>query len=156
MKIEMRRKDRQLTEEETIQLLEATEYGILSTVSEDGTPYGVPISFAFKDHCIYMHGAKAEGHKLRNVASNAEGCFTVVDHVQALPEKFSTQYMSAIAFGKLQVVTEEKEKHGALEALIQKYSPDFYESGLAYIERAAANTTVIKLEVSHMTGKGRK
>ncbi|MDO5519445.1 MAG: pyridoxamine 5'-phosphate oxidase family protein [bacterium] len=154
--MEMRRKDRQLSEEETVQLFETTGYGVLSTVSVDGTPYGVPMSFAYKDHCIFMHGAKAEGHKLQNIAANAEGCFTVVDQVQTLPEQFATKYMSAIAFGKIQVVEEEEQKRIALEALIKKYSPDFYEEGLSYIERAAANTTVLKLEITNMTGKGRK
>ena len=41
----MRRKDRAITEEEIIALLNKVEYGVLSTVSENGKPYGVPLNF---------------------------------------------------------------------------------------------------------------
>lgn len=37
---EMRRKDRMLTDEEAYKLLKETEYGVLSTICPDGTPYG--------------------------------------------------------------------------------------------------------------------
>ena len=41
---EMRRKDREISEEEACQLLATGEYGVLSTVGSDGEPYGVPLS----------------------------------------------------------------------------------------------------------------
>jgi hypothetical protein len=36
---ELRRKDRAITEDEAIALLNKAEYGVLSTVTENGKPY---------------------------------------------------------------------------------------------------------------------
>ena len=41
---EMRRKDRQLSEEEAVNLLETFRFGVLGTVCADGTPYGIPMN----------------------------------------------------------------------------------------------------------------
>ena len=41
---EMRRQDRMLSEEEAYEILEKAEYGILSTVCEDGKRYAVTMS----------------------------------------------------------------------------------------------------------------
>ena len=57
----MRRKERQLPEEEAIRLLKDGEYGVLATYGEDGWPYGVPISYVYDDRRIYVHGAQT-GH----------------------------------------------------------------------------------------------
>lgn len=47
--MEMRRKDRMLNQEETIDILNKSEYGVLSTVGKDNAPYGVPVNFAYVD-----------------------------------------------------------------------------------------------------------
>lgn len=49
MKREIRNSARALTDEMTRELLERGEFGVLSTVSKDGEPYGVPMSYAFAD-----------------------------------------------------------------------------------------------------------
>ncbi len=54
---EMRRKDRETSEEEACQLLAAGEYGVLSTVGADGEPYGVPLSYVYRDGEIFFHSA---------------------------------------------------------------------------------------------------
>ena len=59
----MRRKDRAITEEEAMNLLNKSEYGVLSTVDENGEPYGVPMNFCIIEHCIYFHCA-VEGQKI--------------------------------------------------------------------------------------------
>ena len=38
--VAMRRKDRQVSDEEAMAYLKAAEYGVLSTVGPDGEPYG--------------------------------------------------------------------------------------------------------------------
>jgi hypothetical protein len=151
---EMRRKDRQMSDEDTKTLLKNTNYGILSTVGKDNVPYGVPISFAYNGQVIYLHGAM-EGHKLDNIAHNNHVCFTVVDnnYVELLPSEFSTNYKSAVVFGTISIVEDMEEKQKALEATIEKYSHDFYDKGLKYINSALKATKVLKIEIIKMTGK---
>lgn len=50
----------------------------------------------------------------------------------------------------------EAEKRKGIEAILHKYSPDFIESGMKYIDRAFDKIHVLKFEMEEMTGKGRK
>lgn len=150
---EMRRNDRQLDHDTAEKILREGEYGILSTISEDNTPYGVPLSYAYADGVIYFHGAKGVGHKIENITKHTKVCFTVVGKTQVLPDKFSTNYESVIVFG---TAFEPEDKRKGLQLIIQKYSPDFMEKGTAYIEKALDNVGLYAVKVEHMTGKGRK
>ncbi|KRQ86780.1 Pyridoxamine 5'-phosphate oxidase [Caloramator mitchellensis] len=150
---EIRRKDRQITREEAEKILKNGEYGIFSTC--DGKfPYGVPVNYVYFNDCIYFHCAK-EGHKLSNIELNPNVSFCVVGRTQLLPDKFSTIYESAILFGTA-ILVEGDEKRTALLELIKKYSPDFLEPGIEYINRASENTYVVKIEILNLTGKARK
>ena len=53
----LRRKDRAIPEAQAKALLSMAEYGILSTVSVDGQPYGVPLNFCIGENSIYFHCA---------------------------------------------------------------------------------------------------
>lgn len=149
----MRRNDRQSTEDYAIALLEKCEYGVLSTVNKDGYPYGVPLSYVYKDASIYFHSA-VEGHKLDNIAANHNVSFCVVGEKKTLPEKFTTSYESVVVFGQASQVAGV-EKKAALLALVTKYSPDYLEKGKAYIENSSDKTTVIKITIEQITGKVR-
>lgn len=65
MNEKMRRKDRETTEERAYEILKNGEYGILSTIGEDGYPYGVPVNFAVEGNKIYFHCAPNSGLKLK-------------------------------------------------------------------------------------------
>lgn len=151
---EMRKKDRQIENAEAINILKNCEYGILSTIDENGYPYGVPLSYAYVDNAIYFHCA-LEGKKLDNIKDNNKVSFTVVGEVEALPSKFSTKYESVIVFGRAFEVFEE-EKYKALVAILNKYSKEYLEQGKAYIKNDISKTKVIKISVDHFTGKARR
>lgn len=152
----MRRKDRQLTDSEAEKLFKTCEYGILSTVCKDGNPYGVPLNFAYEDKCIYAHCSSAEGLKKENISFCNKACFTVVGSTQLQPKIFSTKYMSSIAFGKAEIVTDKAEKQKGIEAILKKYTPDLIEEGIEYIKTEYNNFDIIKLKVESFTGKGKK
>ena len=77
--MEMRRKDRMLNEDQTLDILNRSEYGILSTIGVDNVPYGVPMNFVYEDGVIYFHCAKAVGYKVSNIIHNSNACFTVIN-----------------------------------------------------------------------------
>jgi nitroimidazol reductase NimA-like FMN-containing flavoprotein (pyridoxamine 5'-phosphate oxidase superfamily) len=132
----------------------AGEYGVLSTVSVDGQPYGVPVSYACTGDVIYFHCA-LEGHKLENLSSNNRISFCVVGRTQVLPDKFATNYESVIVFGKAFEVVDD-EKHTGLLELLKKYSPGFIDKGLKYIDHDGGEARVYKIVIEAMTGKARR
>ena len=154
MFVEMRRKDREMTTEETLQLLARAEHGVLTVVGRNGYPHPVPMSYAWKAGAIWLHCAKA-GSKLDDIRADAKVSFCVVGDTAVLPEKFSTNYGSAIVYGDISEVSGEAAEAG-LFALVEKYSPGFLTEGKAYISRASANTCVLRIDVRHMTGKARR
>lgn len=152
----MRRSDRQLTDEETLQLFRDAEYGVLSVTDENNMPYGVPMSFALSDNVIYFHCSAAGGKRISGIRHDPNACFTVIGDTKLLPQKFATLYMSGIAYGKIEIISDDTEKQKGIEAILQKYSPDHIENGMKYIASALDKIYVLKLEIEKITGKGRK
>ena len=152
----MRRSDRQLTDEETLQLFRDAEYGVLSVTDENNMPYGVPMSFALSDNVIYFHCSAAGGKRISGIRHDPNACFTVIGDTKLLPQKFATLYMSGIVYGKIEIISDDTEKQKGIEAILQKYSPDHIENGMKYIASALDKIYVLKLEIEKITGKGRK
>jgi len=155
---EMRRKDRELTREEAVAMLEKAEYGILSTLSSDGTPYGVPISFILENNTIYLHMAKT-GHKLDNILANPAVSFSVVGPAEPVVEgdSYSTFFESAIAFGKARLVEDAKEIRDALYILTEKYFPDnmdVFEASIA--GNSLSRLYVVAIDIEHLSAKAKK
>lgn len=150
----MRRKDRLITNAEALSILEKGEYGVLSTVSSDNEPYGVPVNYCLINECIYFHCA-LEGRKIDNMNSNPRVSFCVVGQTEVLPDQFGTKYESCIVQG---VASESfgEEKRLALEGLIHKYSENFVSEGLKYIEKLKDKARVFKIRIESISGKARK
>ncbi len=150
---ELRRKDRAITEEEAVALLNKAEYGVLSTVSENGKPYGVPLNFCVIDHGIYFHCA-VEGQKIDNIKQNKSVSFCAVGNTELLPDKFGTKYESIIVSGEVEEVFD-MNKQKAMEGLLHKYSSEFFDKGIKYIEGLRDKTRVFKITINTLTGKAR-
>lgn len=154
----MRRTDRKLSAGETEEILAKGEYGVLSTVCGDGTPYGIPISYACSEdnRVIYMHCSADGGQKIDNLRLSGKACLTVVLDTELMPEKFATKYRSVMAFGTVQIIEDKEEKQEGIEAIVRKYSPAFEEKGLKYIESSIDKIHILKLRVETAEGKARK
>lgn len=150
----MRRKDRAISEAEAWELLNKAEYGILSTVSRDGRPYGVPLNFCVIENSLYFHHA-VEGHLVENITGNPSVSFCVVGDTELMPEKFGTLYESVILFGNIEEVFDTQKQAG-LEGLVAKYSSDFTEEGKEYIEKLWDRTRVFKIAITVISGKARR
>jgi len=150
----MRREDRKLSIEEAMTILDNGEYGVISSVSPDGQPYGTPVSYVIYDGYIDFHSA-TEGHKISNFEHEARVSFCVVGKTEILPAKFSTRYESAIVFGKISE-REGSEKFKSLQALAEKYSPGLVKEGDDYIEALDFRTRVFSISMDQITGKARK
>lgn len=151
---EMRTTNKKLTDEELLEILDKAEYGVLSTIGEDGYPYGVPVNFVYEDGNIYFHGA-TEGHKIDNFKFNNKVSFCAVTDVELLSREFNTKFKSVIAFGEIkEVIGEEKNK--AFMLILEKFSKEFLESGKKYVATSGHEAKVYKIEIEHMAAKGKK
>ncbi|WP_160675413.1 pyridoxamine 5'-phosphate oxidase family protein [Clostridium sp. C8-1-8] len=151
---EMRRKDREIEEMEIKEILDKGEFGVLSTIGDNGYPSIVPLSYVYIDNKIYFHSA-TEGEKLNNISQNNKVSFCVVSDTEVLPDKFSTRYRSVVVYGRASEVSGEvKEK--VLFKIIEKYSKAFLEEGKLYIEKAKHRTRVIEIDIAKVTGKARR
>jgi nitroimidazol reductase NimA-like FMN-containing flavoprotein (pyridoxamine 5'-phosphate oxidase superfamily) len=151
---EIRRKDRAVTEEEALAILNNAEYGVLSTVSENGKPYGVPLNYCIIDNGIYFHCA-VEGRKTDHIKQCTSVSFCAVGNTEIMPEKFGTKYESVIVSGEVEEVFD-MNKQIALEGLLHKYSPEYIAEGIKYIEGLREKTRVFKITINTLTGKARK
>lgn len=148
----MRRFKQELSKEDTIKVFENGSYGTLAVLGDEGYPYAVPISYVYADGKLYFHCAK-QGHKLDAVRSNAKASFCVVSQDKVIPEKLTTIYESAIAFGRTRVIDDNSEMQKALEHIAQKYSAVNGEKNLEAIAKHWNEVCVIVLEIEHMSGK---
>lgn len=151
---EIRKKSREVFGNDIIEILKTGEYGVLATVDDSGYPYAVPLSYIYYDNAIYLHSAPS-GHKLDNMANNSKVSFCVVTDTELIPEKFSTKYKSVIVFGSTSWVIGTA-KDAALLEFIKKYFPAYLTKGMDYVEKAKSATTVIKIQIDHITGKAIK
>ena len=150
----MRRQDRKISKEEAIEILLIGEYGVLSMCTPTNEGYGIPINYAFVGDNIYFHCAP-EGSKIDFLNYNNRVSFCVVGKTEILPSKFGIIYESAIASGCISNVSDE-EKREALMHIIQKYSGDYIQEGIEYIDKYYSRVHVLKLSIETLTGKARK
>ena len=149
---EIRLKDRAVDDEKAIEIMAQGSYGLLSTIGEDGYPYGVPVNYTYFDNCICFHCAQ-EGHKLENIDYSNKVSFCVVTKSDVLGNEFDTDYESAIAFGKATVVTDDSEKKDILLSVLNKYAADYLTAGKNYVKKNWDETKVIKMRIEHLRGK---
>lgn len=146
----MRRSNREASIDAAKDILRWGEYGVLSTVGEDGFPYGVPLNYAYDGEKIYFHCAKNVGHKLENLSFCDKVSFTAVCGNEVKSDKFTEKFESVIVFGNAR---RSDDKIYGLEQLIKKYSPMYIESGMEHIKKSADKTDVFEIEILKISGK---
>ena len=151
---QMRRSDREMDREAALAVLERATWGVLATVDDEGQPYGAPVNFALDGEALLIHGAPA-GHRLDNLRRNPRASFTVVSRAETLPEEFTTDFESVIAFGTVTELTGQ-EKRAALVRLAARLGPDDATVHAAYIDGSLDRVTAIRFRIERLTGKRRR
>lgn len=145
----MRRSDKEMSKEKTLELLTRGEDGILGTISDNGYPYTVVVNYVYLNNKIYFHCA-IEGHKIENINRNDKVSFTVYDNVKVVGEKLTTFYESLVVFGRAKVIDANRE---VLLALVNKYASLDQEKILKMIDNEINITSLVEIEIDHITGK---
>ena len=150
---EMRRKRQALSREEVSSVLYRGTSGVLALSGDDNYPYAVPISYVYDGENIYFHCAKS-GHKLDVIQQNEKVSFCVIDQDKIVPDEYTSYFRSVIAFGHVEVITDEKEKLSAVEKLAIKYAPKDTAIGRKNaIDREWTPLCMLKMSIDHITGK---
>lgn len=148
----MRRKDRQKDADFARQVFTDCEYAMLATVDEEGNPYCVPISPVIDGDSIYFHCA-IQGKKTDNIHRNDRVCISCVSYMKLIPERFTAEYKSAVAYGICTDVTDENEKIHALRLITGKYAGSNMSGFNSEVEKAVKRTAVMKIAITSITGK---
>lgn len=149
----MRRIKQALAPQECIRILEKGASGVLALSGDDGYPYAIPISYVYNDSKLYFHSAR-NGHKIDAVRQCQKASFCVIEQDHIVPEKYTTFYRSAIAFGRIRILEEEAEIRDSIEMLAVKYHPvDTPEGRLQAISRDFNRLCMIELSIEHLSGK---
>ena len=152
---EMHKKNSKLSDEAAFELLKKGEHGILALNGDDGYPYAVPITYSYFDNCIYFHSAD-HGYKIDILRMNPKACFSVIINVEVMPSKFSAKYESVIVNGDISFVEDKNEKNRALEFLVDRYSSEYKEIGMKFINGPfGEKTSVFKMTIKEISGKGK-
>lgn len=149
---QMRRKEKELSTEAARRILNEAHYGVVAVNGDDDYPYAFPVNFSYYNDKIIFHGAKV-GYKNDLLSSEKKVSFTAVLEETILPEKFDSLYKSVICFGQCHLVEDETDKKSAAFSLIEKYSSEFKEEGIAYINRSVNEMAVYEIEIQHITAK---
>lgn len=147
----MRRIKQLLPHTLTEEVLRKCTSGVLALIGDDDYPYTVPLSYVYDNGALYFHSA-LNGHKIDALQANIKASFCVVEQDLVIPNKLTTHYRSAVAFGKLSVLDGE-EKLNALYLLSNRYSSDFPEHVKNEIDKLVDRVHIIKLTIEHLTGK---
>ncbi len=152
---EMRRSEQLLSQEETVAILMRGSSGVLGVSGDDDYPYTVPISYVYQDGKLFFHGAPS-GHKIDSIRRNNKVSFCVIDQDEVIQKTFTTHFRSAIVFGKARILTDDQERRTAMEALVEKYSPDYIQESQLAIKRGWEKVCLVEIAIEHMTGKAAK
>ena len=74
---QLRRADRSMSANQAREVLRQGFCGRLATVSEDGSPYCVPLFYVLMDRRLFAHNTADRGHLRANIEHEARCCFEV-------------------------------------------------------------------------------
>ncbi|WP_201007516.1 pyridoxamine 5'-phosphate oxidase family protein [Paenibacillus glycanilyticus] len=158
----LRNQKRNCTDQNKIKsFLEHAQIGFLGLSFED-TPYVIPLNFVWFNNAIYFHGAE-KGRKVTYIERNSRACFTVSEDygtiTSAIPAGTDTAYMSVIIEGSLIHLTNIIEATEAMQVMLDKYVPGFYNRPLSqshlerYVSSLNSKTAIYKLTAVSLTAK---
>lgn len=156
----MRKISREMDSQWALNVMRKAPYITVSFTRTDGTAYGLPLSLASKDDETWYFHCALEGDKLDAIKVNSEVCLSAVTRctptVGPKDGSFTLQYKSAVAFGKAEIVTDEKEKIEALRLICQRFLPQHMDAFDSSIARSLNRTAVVRIHLTTLPSGKRK
>jgi nitroimidazol reductase NimA-like FMN-containing flavoprotein (pyridoxamine 5'-phosphate oxidase superfamily) len=113
----------EMTKKEVERFLTCARVGRLGLCLEDGTPYVVPVGYAYADGKISFHTCN-KGLKMNTLKHNQNVCFEVDETLSD-----SSMFKSVIVFGTAKIISDKAKMVPYLQKLIDKYRvPESFDS----------------------------
>lgn len=172
----MRRKDREMSKEFGMKIIDKSRYGVLSMI-DDKNPYGLPLSIVRDENRLYFHSGKA-GRKTDVLENNPKVNIAFIGEVK-IPENFTkeeldeiakdsskavllisnvftTEFESTIITGEAKLIEDEGEKIKAMKLICEKYTPSKMQYFDMAIKAGLNKTNVYRVDIEEITGKRKK
>lgn len=148
-----RRKNREISVDETRKIIKEARRGILAVNGDEGYPYAIPVNYYYDDEeqKIFFHGSRV-GHKIDALKKNDKVCFTVLGPEMVKDELWAPYVKSAVVFGRCHLVEEETIAEIRLRQFAMKYYPS-EELINEEIARSGKAVQMYVIEIEHMSGK---
>lgn len=150
---ELARKNKQISDEECLELLTKETRGILSVNGDDGYPYGMPMNHFYnaEDGCIYFHCGR-NGHRVDALSKSDKVSFCVCEQGCRENGDWAYNVRSVIVFGRMQIVDDLTEVARIARLLSYKFTQDekYIQNE---IKQYAKATLLLKLIPEHICGK---
>lgn len=150
----MRRKDREMSKEFALGVVDKCEWATAAMIDTEGAPYAVTLSIVRMGDGIYFHSAMS-GYKTECLRRDPRVCVTCVGHTRRATDAFTTYYESAVVRGRASEVTDEREKIAALKALCERHTPANMADFDNALRRSLARTAVWRISIEGITGKAK-
>lgn len=130
----IRYKQRECTDTAVIEeFLSESRTGVIG-ISGAAYPYCVPVNYIWKNGAVYFHGL-GSGKKIQLLHDNPMVSFTVYEEFgtvkDPVPCHADTSYRSVMMFGQVEKVEDFNEMAEVLQAIVDKFMPDFYKSRIS-------------------------
>ena len=146
----MRRKDKEIEDIKEMELIINRSDTCRIALTENNSPYIVPVCFGYRDNCLYFHST-SYGKKIDMIRKNNKVCFEFDINEGLIKSKnlcdWDVKYYSVIGFGKAFFINPE-DKIKALNIIAEHYSGKY-----DYQKNSVNNVVVIKIEIDNITGK---
>lgn len=135
-----------LSTEEAFALIGEGRTGRLGCITDSG-PYVVPVSYVLNGNGIYIHSLP--GRKIDALRKNPRACLQV-DEIEN-----DSHWRSAIAFGRYEEVSDERERKLALRRLLSRY-PHLTPVESVPVHDGQSSVVVFCIRIEEVTGVGEK
>lgn len=155
----MRRKDREITDIETIRAILDKAKVLHLAMIDNGRPYVVPLHYGYSldddGLTLYLHSAK-EGRKLDVLQQNDRVAFVLETDVNPvsggdIPCKYGEAYASVMGEGTAVLLDDPVQKIEALQILMKTQTGREF----AFTPAMAESVSVIRVNVDSFTAKAR-
>lgn len=150
---ELLKKNKQITNDECIEVLINETRGVLSVNGDDGYPYGMPMNHFYNadDGCIYFHCAR-NGHRVDSLKKSDKSSFCVCEKGSRIDSEWALTVRSVIVFGRVEIIDDLDKVIDICTKLSYKFTNDA-EYINQEIKLYADAAILLKLTPEHICGK---